>query len=149
MGISDRHILVPYLWIRPISSWVRFGVKNQKKVDNAVVFGLRGMHNHTHLGHVMGYVVIGDVFRWFGAFFGVRGPPGGSANPMLHIVTSQLRRTQIRGVRAREGGCRRRGSLVRRARVCRVSHFLAWGRGPTGLFRCTSKADFTQLPPRR
>ena len=47
----------------------------QKKVDNAVVFGLRGMHNHTHLGHVMGYVGIGDVFRWFGAFFGVRGPP--------------------------------------------------------------------------
>ena len=77
MGISDRHILVPYLWIRPISSWVRFGVKNQKKVDNAVVFGLRGMHNHTHLGHVMGYVVIGDIFRWFGAFFGVRGPPEG------------------------------------------------------------------------
>ena len=64
-GISDRHILVPYLWIRPISSWVRFGVKNQKKVDNAVVFGLRGMHNHTHLGHVMGYVVIGDIFRWY------------------------------------------------------------------------------------
>ena len=36
MGISDCHILVPYLWIRPISAWVRFGVKNQKKVDNAV-----------------------------------------------------------------------------------------------------------------
>ena len=81
MGISDRHILVPYLWIRPISSWVRFGVKNQKKVDNAVVFGLRGMHNHTHLGHVMGYVGIGDVFRWFGAFFGVRGPPAGVRKP--------------------------------------------------------------------
>ena len=86
MGISDRHILVPYLWIRPISSWVRFGVKNQKKVDNAVVFGLRGMHNHTHLGHVMGYVVIGDVFRWFGAFFGVRGPPeGGPRTPCYYL----------------------------------------------------------------
>ena len=73
MGISGRHILVPYLWIRPISAWVRFGVKNQKKVDDAVVFGLRGMHNnHTHLGHVMSYVGIGGVFRWFGAFFGVR-----------------------------------------------------------------------------
>ena len=57
MGISDRHVLVPYLWIRPISAWVRFGVKNQKKVDNAVVFGLRGMHNHPHLGHVMGLCV--------------------------------------------------------------------------------------------
>ena len=45
MGISDRHILVPYLWIRPISSWVRFGVKNQKKVDDAVVFGLRGIRD--------------------------------------------------------------------------------------------------------
>ena len=85
MGISDRHILVPYLWIRPISSWVRFGVKNQKKVDNAVVFGLRGMHNHTHLGHVMGYVVIGDVFRWFGAFFGVRGPPEGGPRTRVLI----------------------------------------------------------------
>ena len=86
MGISDRHILVPYLWIRPISSWVRFGVKNQKKVDNAVVFGLRGMHNHTHLGHVMGYVVIGDVFRWFGAFFGVRGPPEGGPRTRCSIL---------------------------------------------------------------
>ena len=85
MGISDRHILVPYLWIRPISSWVRFGVKNQKKVDNAVVFGLRGMHNHTHLGHVMGYVGIGDVFRWFGAFFGVRGPPEGGPRTRVLI----------------------------------------------------------------
>ena len=40
--------------------------------------------------------------------------------------------------------------MVRRARVCRVCrvwHFLAWERGPPGLFRCTSKADFTQLPP--
>ena len=72
MGISDRHILVPYLWIRPISAWVRFGVKNQKKVDNAVVFGLRGMHNHTHMGYVMVMQSIGGVFRWFGAFFGVR-----------------------------------------------------------------------------
>ena len=68
MGISDRHILVPYLWIRPISAWVRFGVKNQKNVDDAAVFGLRGMHNHTHLGHVMGKVSIGDVFGWSGAF---------------------------------------------------------------------------------
>ena len=85
MGISDRHILVPYLWIRPISSWVRFGVKNQKKVDNPVVFGLRGMHNHTHLGHVMGYVVIGDVFRWFGAFNRVRGPPEGGPRTRVLI----------------------------------------------------------------
>ena len=46
MGISDRHILVPYL------PGYGFGVKNQKKVDNAVVFGLRDMHNHAHLGHV-------------------------------------------------------------------------------------------------
>ena len=96
MGISDRHILVPYLWIRPISSWVRFGVKNQKKVDNAVVFGLRGMHNHTHLGHVMGYVVIGDVFRWPGAFFGVRGPPDadpqrGVREPVFSLRTIPLR----------------------------------------------------------
>ena len=62
-----------------------FGVKNQKKVDDAVVFGLRGMHNHTHLGHVMGYIGIGDVFRWFGAFFGVRGPPeGGPRTPCYY-----------------------------------------------------------------
>ena len=54
-----------------------FGVKNQKKVDDAVVFGLRGMHNHTHLGYVMIIQRIGDVFRLFGAFFGVRGPPEG------------------------------------------------------------------------
>ena len=100
MGISDRHILVPYLWIRPISSWVRFGVKNQKKVDNAVVFGLRGMHNHTHLGHVMGYVGIGGVFRWFGAFFGVRGPPEGGPrtrvlienNPTTGVKTKEWHR---------------------------------------------------------
>ena len=85
MGISDRHILVPYLWIRPISALVRSGVKNQKKVNNAAVFGLRGMHNHTHLGHVMGYIGIGGVFRWFGAFFGVRGPPeGGPRTPCYY-----------------------------------------------------------------
>ena len=95
MGISDRHILVPYLWIRPISSWVRFGVKNQKKVDNAVVFGLRDMHNHTHLGHVMGYVGIGDVFRWFGAFFGVRGPPEGG--PRTRVLIENYTTTGVKG----------------------------------------------------
>ena len=96
MGISDCHILVPYLWIRPISAWVRFGVKNQKKVDNAVVFGLRGTHNHTHLGHVMGYVVIGDVFRWFGAFFGVRGPPEGG--PRTRVLIEHYKPTGVNGI---------------------------------------------------
>ena len=94
MGISDRHILVPYLWIRPISAWVRFGVKNQKKVDNAVVFGLRGTHNHTHLGHVMGYVVIGDVFRWFGAFNRVRGPPEG--DPRTRVLIEHYTPTGVK-----------------------------------------------------
>ena len=26
------------------------------------------------------------------------------------------------------------------------AHFLAWERGPPGLFRCSSRADFSQLP---
>ena len=33
----------------------------------------------------MGYVVIGDVFRWFGAFFGVRGPPEGGPRTRVLI----------------------------------------------------------------
>ena len=70
MGISDRHIPVPYLWIRPISAWIRFGVKNQKKVDDAVVFGLRGMHNHTHLGYVIDYVTFWGRFYGMGRFLG-------------------------------------------------------------------------------
>ena len=66
-----------------------------KKVDDAVVFGLRGMHNHTHLGHVMGYVVIGDVFRWFGAFFGVRGPPEGG--PRTRVLIENHTTTGVKG----------------------------------------------------
>ncbi len=31
MGISDRHILVPYLWIRPISAWVGLGSRTKKR----------------------------------------------------------------------------------------------------------------------
>ena len=96
MGISDRHILVPYLWIRPISAWVRFGVKNQKKVDNAVVFGLRGTHNHTHLGHVMGKVSIGGVCGWSGAFLWICGPPGGG--PHIHVTICNNPPTMVRGL---------------------------------------------------
>ena len=82
MGVSDRHILVPYLWIRPISAWIRFGVKNQKKVDDAVVFGLRGMHNDTHLGYVM---II--FFDGLGPFLGFADPQRGVREPMLPLVT--------------------------------------------------------------
>ena len=83
----NRHLRLPYPG--PISldtAHIRLGtvwVKNQKKVDDAVVFGLRGMHNHTHLGHVMGYVGIGEVFRWFGAFNRVRGPQRGVREPVV------------------------------------------------------------------
>ena len=94
MGISDRHIPVPYLWIRPISSWVRFGVKNQKKVDNAVVFGLRGMHNHTHypFGPCYGLCRYWGRFSMvWGVFWGSRTPRGGSANPLFHIGTIPVR----------------------------------------------------------
>ena len=84
----NGHLRLPYPG--PISldtAHIRLGtvwVKNQKKVDDAVVFGLRGMHNHTHLGHVMGKVSIGGVCGWSGAFLWICGPPGGG--PHIHVT---------------------------------------------------------------
>ena len=87
MGISDRHILVPYLWIRPISAWVRFGVKNQKKVDNAVAcFWPSGHAQPYPFGPCYGLCSYwGRFFMVLGVSSGMRTPRGGSAYPCYYL----------------------------------------------------------------
>ena len=51
------------------------------------------------------------------------------------------------GAGANQGGARKGGAGdAGDAGDAGSAHFLAWERGPPGLFRCSSKADFSQLP---
>ena len=53
----------------------------------------------------MGYVVIGDVFRWFGAFFGVRGPPEGG--PRTRVLIENNLSTGVKVLLSRVHAARR------------------------------------------
>ena len=91
MGISDRHILVPYLWIRPISSWVRFGVKNQKKVDDAVVLAFGACTTIPIWAMLWAIQVVGTFFDGLGRFLGFADPQRGVREPVFSLRTICLR----------------------------------------------------------